>query len=1112
MSKIDESIFLSLENEFELIVKYSGDLKKISDEGYIVEILSCHYAIITTQLEKLEKLLLYDEIEYIEKSKQLSVEVNKFENSICVDKISSELNMELNGEGVIIGIIDSGIDYKHEDFKSKDGTTRIKYIWDLSVKNQNAIGLENVKKGIIYSENEINTAIKEGIGLNHFDYIGHGTAVAGVCAGNTTGIAPKSDLIIVKVNERIFDNFAKNTDIMRAIKFIIDTAISLNKPVVLNISFGTNDGAHDGSSLFEVYIDEMCETYKNNIVIAVGNEGISGHHCFEKIKQDENTRIEFQTSQTLKNFNMSIWKSFVDEIEIELISSDGDKTGILVEKSGVYSFNLGKFKITVIFVNPTPYSVDQEIFINFEALSELIQNEIWFLNIFGKKIVQGEINIWLPVVEQSGSETFFFNANEDTTLTIPSTSSKCISVGGYNQITDSFSSFSGRGFDRKGLIKPDIVAPCVDITTTKVGGGYGNYTGTSFAAPFVTGSIALMMQWGIANENDIFLYGERVKALLHRGAIRDSNLEYPNKSYGYGKLCVGESILLDNEDINLTRQESENEFINIAIEYTESVKELINEIDYLHVEKELEGGFAIVKIPYKNFSEFLSKAGYLISYHIPFVLTLCGKRSLEESGIAKVQAQSFLQLDGRDTLIAIIDTGIDYNNKIFKYEDNTSKIEYIWDMTIEGNPPEGFNFGTEYNNTQINFAINSSNSYEIIPTEDTNGHGTFLASIASGRLDEEGNIGASPESRLIIVKLRNSSSIENEINFIPENNVIEKYSSIDIMLAIEYVIMKKRELKKPISIGITQGTNSGSHDGRNIFERYIENLSLKIGNFISVASGDEADKRHHTMKTIPISESYSDIELMVGENEEKFMCLVWSYGADKISIEIITPLGENTGIISSKNGTKYINNFILDNSIVEVNYNVYLGNGNQSTQIGFKNPTSGIWIIRVHGDSIVNGVIHVWLPCSGLISDRTYFPISSQEYTITSPATARSIISSGGYNHIDDALYPPSGRGPSREFLLKPTLVAPSVNVVGHYPSGIGTMTGTSGGNAHVIGAASLLMQWAIKNSIHQKINTLTIGNMIVSGCIQFPQLDAQNVITGFGKMNLMNSFKNLKI
>ncbi len=276
MPKIEESILIETDSPVEVIVKYSGDLEEVKEAGYEVEILSCNYAIITSDISLIDDLLKFRQIEYIEKSKELSIKLKKSKNSICYNKIEQDLNVKLTGKGVIVGIIDSGIDYTHMDFRNKDGTTRIKSIWDLSLNGNPPKGST---RGTVYTEEDINKALNGEIDISHIDFIGHGTAVSGICVSNGnsvegeyTGIAPDADIVVVKVNERVFSSFAKNTDIMRAIKYIIQIGIVRNQPVVINISFGTNDGSHDGSSLFEVYIDEMCGIHKNNIVIATGKK------------------------------------------------------------------------------------------------------------------------------------------------------------------------------------------------------------------------------------------------------------------------------------------------------------------------------------------------------------------------------------------------------------------------------------------------------------------------------------------------------------------------------------------------------------------------------------------------------------------------------------------------------------------------------------------------------------------------------------------------------------------------------------------------------------------------------------------------------------------------
>lgn len=505
----------------ELIIKYNGDIENIVENlGGTVEILSSSFAIVQIPRDNIEKLENYTEIEYIELPKSLFFMLEQGKRSSCI--LVNNNNVDgLTGEGVVVGIIDSGIDYENAIFKNPDGTTRIDSIYEVG--------------GQIFNSNDINSG-----NINHIDRYGHGTQVASIAVGNN-GIAYKSDIIVVKIGQNEF--FASTTDIMRGISYIINRSIQLGKPVVINISYGTNDGSHDGNSLFEEYINEMVASYKVSIVVASGNEGNKGHHFRGVLENNSILDMEFNVANDISSMYLSIWSSFSDEFEIEIFSPLGDRGGPMRKENMTYRYRLGDTTAYIIFRNSTPYNLDNEIYIRLEGASRFVDSGIWKIRFYGRNIINGQIDAWLPVNEAVGGNTTFIIPNTDTTLTIPATAERVITVGAYDSLNVSSVGFSGRGYTRATeYVKPDLVAPGVNIITTTVGGSISSFTGTSAAAPFVSGSAALLMEWGIVRKNDIFLYGERMKAFLCNGAIRDDIRDYPNREWGYGRLCLKNSL------------------------------------------------------------------------------------------------------------------------------------------------------------------------------------------------------------------------------------------------------------------------------------------------------------------------------------------------------------------------------------------------------------------------------------------------------------------------------------------------------------------------------------------------------------------------------------------
>lgn len=347
----------------------------------------------------------------------------------------------------------------------------------------------------------------------------------------------------MKLGASVSGSFPKTTQLMQAINYIIQEALNLQRPVAINISFGNNYGSHDGLSLLDNYINDIANMWKTNIVIGTGNEGGSGHHTGGVLSTQQEV-IEFAVSNNEQTFNLQLWKNFYDEFTIELIGPDGSRVGPIPRVLGTQRFLIGSTRIYVYYGEPSPYSTGQEVYFEFIPIGDYIDSGIWTMRLTPEKIVVGNYDMWLPTGEVLNPATRFLRPVERITLTIPSTAYRAISVGAYDSITGSFAYFSGRGYTRNtNMIKPDIVAPGVNIMSTAPGGGYTSKSGTSMATPFVTGSVALLMEWGIIEGNDPFLYGEKMKAYLIKGS-RPLQIEkaYPNNTLGFGALCLRDSL------------------------------------------------------------------------------------------------------------------------------------------------------------------------------------------------------------------------------------------------------------------------------------------------------------------------------------------------------------------------------------------------------------------------------------------------------------------------------------------------------------------------------------------------------------------------------------------
>ncbi|MDO4554366.1 MAG: S8 family peptidase [Lachnospiraceae bacterium] len=544
--------YREMDQTWEIIVKYAGAIERIEEESSLSFLtLYNQYAITRGTRAQIEALSYHPQISLIEKPKALLYSVTEGIRVSCIYQLTPPEG-ELTGKGVIIGILDSGIDIFHPDFINEDGSSRIIGLWDQTGQGEAPKGYQG---GAYYSGEQISEAVRLGRArgkeiVPETDSSGHGTFVAGIAVGNgrasggrKTGVAPGAKLLVVKLGNPSDGNFPRTTQLMTGADFMVRYAVEQNSPLVLNISFGNNFGAHNGNSILETYLNSLTGLGKITIVAGTGNEGLAKRHASGFLKVGQEERIQFVTGPYEQGFHLQLWKNYVDEYDILLEHPDGERIGPLNQRFGLTQFRIRETEILVFFGEPSPYSTNQEIYFSFLPTEEYVDRGTWSLYLIPRKIVTGFYALWLPDSGLTSTITQFLRPAVDTTLTIPSTAQKIISVGAYDGYTDSMAAFSGRGYTITGQIKPDLVAPGVNVESTLPGGGYGIKSGTSMAAPFVSGSAALLMEWGIVKGNDPYLYGEKLKAYLQKGAGKLPGFtKYPNPQTGYGRLCVRDSI------------------------------------------------------------------------------------------------------------------------------------------------------------------------------------------------------------------------------------------------------------------------------------------------------------------------------------------------------------------------------------------------------------------------------------------------------------------------------------------------------------------------------------------------------------------------------------------
>lgn len=527
------------QNTWELIVRYTGSLDGLRiryPQIRIRELLN-QYAVLIVPETLVDAVSQESVIEYVEKPKQLYFELQAGKAASCINAVQQGMNnpFGLFGKGTIVAVIDTGIRAESMEFRNADGSTRILNIWDQTT-------------GTEYDRSQIDEALqnetKDTAGIPGADVLGHGTQVAAIACGSS-GVAAQADILVVKLGLAAKNGFPRTTQLMEALDYVVRKAIDYGKPLAVNISFGNNYGDHTGSSLLENFINDIADSWKCSICIGSGNEGLGAVHTGGTLTEDMEETVELAVSSYETGLSIQIWKDYWDDIAVEIIAPSGRNLGRIQENSRVSRIRYEDMELLTYFGEPSPFRIRQEIYIDMIPQTVYIQSGLWKFRLIPRSIRNGRYDMWLPAQGALNFGTGFTSPDSASTFTIPSAAAKAVTVGAYDAGTGSAAPFSGQGYiveiGGSLMVKPELAAPGVNVLVPSVS-GMARVSGTSYATPFVTGSAALLMEWGIVRGNDAFLYGEKLKAYLIKGAEPLAGAEVPDTQTGWGRLCLKNSL------------------------------------------------------------------------------------------------------------------------------------------------------------------------------------------------------------------------------------------------------------------------------------------------------------------------------------------------------------------------------------------------------------------------------------------------------------------------------------------------------------------------------------------------------------------------------------------
>ncbi|EIF6290147.1 S8 family peptidase [Clostridium perfringens] len=570
MESTERKNFYNDKNYISFVVAYDGNIKKEIDDINDASIffIDDNFAILSIKLQNyMETIRSIKSIIYIELNGIYTLGESPVEDSKA-PIFHRNPSLNLRGSGVVVAIVDTGIDYLNNEFMREDETTRILRIWDQTIDSGKTP--DGFISGSEYTEEDINKAIQaQKQGQNPYDIVpskddyGHGTKMAGIVGARginreIVGVAPNCEFIIIKLQEASKEYvdfyYAKgdkakyrNTDIIMALKYLYELSFTLNKPMIIYLPLGSNLGDHAGASILERYVDTKISGRNSLFVVtSTGNQGNTDTHTSGEIKSNGDSQIiELNCGKEQKGLVLQIYAQRPSKIKLGILSPSGERfentnprktKHILINDAPIWKFIYEGTTVQVTYDSPDEFTGDDKFVIKIEGITE----GVWRFILTSNNIVDGKYYAWILQRELLDEDTRFLNPSPYTTLTIPGTAKTIINTSYYNQNNGAIVSESGRGYTMKDYIQPIITAGGINAITTKPGGGTITMSGASVAGAILAGCCALIIQWAVVDGNDPQMYATKLQAYIIRGARKREGDTYPNRQWGYGILDMQE--------------------------------------------------------------------------------------------------------------------------------------------------------------------------------------------------------------------------------------------------------------------------------------------------------------------------------------------------------------------------------------------------------------------------------------------------------------------------------------------------------------------------------------------------------------------------------------------